>query len=157
MEIPFFDACSQIKYFRMGVRGNNLVDDIVFVVNRKTCDGLDLTPFVPYVKLENRKDNYFDKDGRVELISGAADDKIKLKYKLGRKTTMHAFVDVQLQFEQSTGDDVIVWQTEPVNITFSRTIPADAEIANQHPTILQDYDRRLKRIENIKIINGGKP
>lgn len=157
MEIPFFDTLSQIKYFRIGVRGNNLVDDLVFVVNRTTCDGLDLTTFVPYVKLENRKDNYFDKDGRLEIVSGAADEKLKLKYRLRRKTTMHAVVDIQLQFERAADDDVIVWQTEPVNITFAKSIPADDEVANQHPAILQDFERRISKIENIKIINGGKP
>lgn len=157
MEIPFFDTLCQIKYFRIGVRGNNRVDEIVFVVNRNTCDGLNLSDFTPYVKIENKKDNYFDKDGRVEVLPDDGSSKMKLKYELRRKTTAHPSVDIQLQFEHMEENDMIIWQTEAVNISFSRTIPADEQIANENPTIIQDFERRITRLENIKIINGGTP
>lgn len=157
MEIHFFDTLCQIKYFRIGVRGNNRVDEIIFVINRNSCTGLDLSNFKPYVKIENKKDDYFDKDSHVELLPDDGSGKMKLKYELRRKTTIHASVDIQLQFELMEKSDVIVWQTETVNISFLRTIRADEQIANENPTIIQDFERRITRLENIKIINGGTP
>lgn len=155
MQIIFNGALCPIRYFHIGVQGNNLVDNIEFVVDRYTPDGLDLTTFMPYVKLANDKQGYADKDGKLKVEPSAT--KIHLTYQLRRKTTAYASVDVQLQFERSGEADVAVWQTEAITITLSHTIPADAEIVNQNPAVIQDLTARVEKIENIKIINGGKP
>ncbi|MCM1234495.1 MAG: hypothetical protein NC489_30715, partial [Ruminococcus flavefaciens] len=158
-----------------GVRGNNLVDKLEFVIKRYTDTGIDLSTCTPYIKLQNEKEQYFDKDGRVEVID--ENGTLRLVYKLSRKTTMHASFDLQIQFEQKAESDVIVWQTEAITFTLSRTIPADVAIANQYPTVLQDLTARVEKIENtaqestdvseltarvekieqIKFINGGTP
>ena len=90
---------------------------------------------------------------------------------------MHSSFDLQIQFEQNTDGDVVVWQTEAITFTLARTIPADNEIEKQYPTVLQDLTARVEKIENtpqvptdvseltarvekieqIKIINGGTP
>lgn len=155
MQINFNGSMCPIKYFHIGVQGNNLVDKIEFVVDRYTSDGIDLLLYVPYVKLANTKQGYVDKDGKLEVVQDGG--KVHLYYQLRRKTTMYASFDVQLQFERLDEVDVAVWQTEAITITLSRTIAADAEIANKHPAILQELSARVTRLENIKTINGGKP
>lgn len=155
MLIIFNGISCPIKYYAVGVQGNNLVDKLEFVIKRHAATGLDLATCTPYIKLSNEKDDYYDKDGRVEVVT--TNDEVRLSYRLGRKTTMHASFDLQIQFESNTENDVVVWQTEAITFTLSRTIPADIAIANQNPAIIQDLTARVEKIENIKIINGGTP
>lgn len=161
MIINFYDTASPIKYYAVGIQGNNLADKLEFVIKRKTVSGLDLAEYTPYIKLQNVKAAYYDKDTRVEKI--ATNDEVRLIYRLRRKTTMYAAFDLQIQFEGGTNTDITVWQTEAITITLSRTIPADVAIAQQHPAVIQDLTARVEKLENettglnIEIINGGNP
>lgn len=175
MVITFNGISCPIKYYAVGVQGNNLVDKLEFVINRYTDTGVDLSTCTPYIKLQNEREQYFDKDGRVEVIN--ENSTLRLIHKLSRKTTVHSSFDLQIQFEQKTDVDVVVWQTEAITFTLSRTIPADIEIEKQYPTVLQDLTARVDKLENapqtptdvseltarvekieqIKIINGGTP
>ena len=102
---------------------------------------------------------YFDKDSDVETEIG--EETVRIKYRLRRKTTIYDSFDIQLQFEKSSGADVVVWQTEAINFTLSKTIDADKKIAQAYPGIIQDLSSRVEKIEsqtiNINKINGGKP
>ena len=175
MIINFYDTASPIKYYAVGIQGNNLADKLEFVIKRYTDTGIDLAACTPYIKLQNEREQYFDKDGRVEVINEY--NVLRLVHKLSRKTTVHSLFDLQIQFEQNTDGDVVVWQTEAITFTLARTIPADNEIEKQYPTVLQDLTARVEKIENtpqvptdvseltarvekieqIKIINGGTP
>lgn len=172
MVITFNGISCPIKYYAVGVQGNNLVDKLEFVINRYTDTGLDLVTCTPYIKLQNEKEQYFDKDGRVEVINEI--NTLRLVYKLSRKTTARTSFDLQIQFEQKAEGDVVVWQTEAITFTLSRTIPADIAVEKQYPTVLQDLTGRVEnleqtqtditdltgRVENleqIKFINGGTP
>ena len=64
---------------------------------------------------------------------------------------------MQLQFEQPNDGDCVVWQTEVIGVTLSRTIAADRQIEEQYPSVIQDLAERVTTIEEIKIINGGNP
>lgn len=108
MDIIFNGTSCPIKYLHIGVQGNNLVDKIVFCVPRKTSDGLDLSEFTPYIKIQNVKENYIDKDGKLAIDK--YDDQLRLTYRLRRKTTMYPCFEMQLQFEQPENGDCIVWQ-----------------------------------------------
>lgn len=173
MVITFNGINCPIKYYAVGVQGNNLVDKLEFVINRYTDTGIDLLTCTPYIKLQNAKEQYFDKDGRVE-VKKETDNTLRLVHKLSRKTTVHASFDLQIQFEQKAEGDVIVWQTEAITFTLSRTIPADIAIEKQYPTVLQDLTyrvenleqtqtdiseltERVENLEQIKFINGGTP
>lgn len=161
MIINFYDTASPIKYYAVGIQGNNLADKLEFVIKRKTVSGLDLAEYTPYIKLQNVKAAYYDKDTHVEKI--VTNDEVRLIYRLRRKTTMYAAFDLQIQFEGGTNTDITVWQTEAITITLSRTIPADVAIAQQHPAVIQDLTARVEKLENettglnIEIINGGNP
>lgn len=161
MIINFYDTASPIKYYAVGIQGNNLADKLEFVIKRKTVSGLDLAEYTPYIKLQNVKAAYYDKDTRAEKI--VTNDEVRLIYRLRRKTTMYAAFDLQIQFEGGTNTDITVWQTEAITITLSRTIPADVAIAQQHPAVIQDLTARVEKLENettglnIEIINGGNP
>lgn len=147
MIINFYDTASPIKYYAVGIQGNNLADKLEFVIKRKTASGLDLAEYTPYIKLQNVKAAYYDKDTRVEKI--VTDDEIRLIYRLRRKTTIYAAFDLQIQFEGGgTDTDITVWQTEAITITLSRTIPADVAIAQQHPAVIQDLTARVEKLEN---------
>ena len=67
MEICFNGTACPIKYLHIGVKNNNLVDEIVFCVDRITSEGVDLSEFTPYVKIQNEKDGYIDKDGKITV------------------------------------------------------------------------------------------
>lgn len=172
MVITFNGISCPIKYYAVGVQGNNLVDKLEFVINRYTDTGLDLVTCTPYIKLQNEKEQYFDKDGRVEVINEI--NSLRLVYKLSRKTTARTSFDLQIQFEQKAEGDVVVWQTEAITFTLSRTIPADIAVEKQYPTVLQDLSgrvenleqtqtditdltERVENLEQIKFINGGTP
>ena len=122
--------------------------------------------------MQNEKEQYFDKDGRVEVINEI--NTLRLVYKLSRKTTARTSFDLQIQFEQKSEGDVVVWQTEAITFTLSRTIPADIAVEKQYPTVLQDLSgrvenleqtqtditdltERVENLEQIKFINGGTP
>ena len=79
MIINFYDTASPIKYYAVGIQGNNLADKLEFVIKRKTASGLDLAEYTPYIKLQNVKAAYYDKDTRVEKI--VTDDEIRLIYR----------------------------------------------------------------------------
>lgn len=155
MDIIFNGTSCPIKYLHIGVQGNNLVDKLVFCVQRKTPDGLDLSEFTPYIKIQNAKENYIDKDGKIDVDK--YDEQLRLTYRLRRKTTMYPSFEMQLQFEKPNEGDCVVWQTEVISVTLSRTIAADKEIEAQYPSVIQDLTARVSDIENIKIINGGQP
>lgn len=155
MEICFNGTACPIKYLHIGVKNNNLVDEIVFCVDRITSEGVDLSEFTPYVKIQNEKDGYIDKDGKITVE--ITETKLRLIYRLRRKTTSHHAFEMQLQFEKEDSGDCVVWQTEIINITLSRAIEADETITEKYPSVLQDLTARVSDIENIKIINGGQP
>lgn len=155
MDIIFNGTSCPIKYLHIGVQGNNFIDKIVFCVQRKTDDGLDLSEFTPYVKIQNAKENYIDKDGKLAIDK--TDDQLRLTYRLRRKTTMYPCFEMQLQLEHPDEGDCIVWQTEVINVTLSRTIAADKEIEQQYPSVIQNLTERVEQIESVKIINGGQP
>lgn len=155
MDIIFKGTSCPIKFLHIGVRGNNLVDKLVFCVDRKTPDGLDLSEFTPYVKIQNKAENYIDKDGKLAIDK--CDNQLRLTYQLRRKTTQYPSFDMQLQFEQPNDGDCVVWRTEVIGVTLSRTIAADRQIEEQYPSVIQDLAERVTTIEEIKIINGGNP
>lgn len=97
MEICFNGTACPIKYLHIGVKNNNLVDEIVFCVDRITSEGVDLSEFTPYVKIQNEKDGYIDKDGKITVE--ITETKLRLIYRLRRKTTSHPAFEMQLQFE----------------------------------------------------------
>lgn len=155
MDIFFNGTSCPTKYLHIGVQGNNLVDKLVFCIQRRTPEGLDLSEFTPYIKIQNAKENYIDKDGKITVDKH--DEQLRLTYRLRRKTTMYPSFEMQLQFEKPNEGDCVVWQTEVIGVTLSRTIAADKEIEAQNPSVIQDLTARVSDIENIKIINGGQP
>lgn len=126
-----------------------------FCIDRITSEGVDLSEFTPYVKIQNEKDGYIDKDGKITVET--TETKLRLIYRLRRKTTSHPAFEMQLQFEKEDSGDCVVWQTEIINVTLSRAIEADETITEKYPSVLQDLTARVSDIENIKIINGGQP
>lgn len=126
-----------------------------FAYSEKPTTDSILSEFTPYVKIQNAKENYIDKDGKLTIDK--YDDQLRLTYRLRRKTTMYPCFEMQLQFEHPDEGDCIVWQTEVINVTLSRTIAADKEIEQQYPSVIQDLTERVETIENVKIINGGQP
>ena len=69
MDIIFNGTSCPIKYLHIGVQGNNLVDKIVFCVPRKTSDGLDLSEFTPYIKIQNVKKITLTRTGNLRSTS----------------------------------------------------------------------------------------
>jgi len=162
MVIEFDGADCMIWRYAIGVQGNNLVDKLEFIVQRYTEDGIDLATYTPYVKLQNTREKYFDKDNKVKIET--ADEELRLTYHLRRKTTRYSQFDLQLQFEHYNEEeaDNQIWQTRPITFFLHGTIPADEEIENEYPSAISDLTERVEELEensvtNIKFIDGGTP
>lgn len=149
MEIKFIGNKPEKTIYAYAVKENNDTNKIEFLLDKVQEGGkLDLANYIAFAKI--RGANFVDK---VPLIVEIVEEKIKLSLTLQRKHTSSRGLDIQLQFEYfTTNENVLVWQTEIFTMVLSDTIPADEEIANKYPAILQDHERRISDLEQ-----GGQP
>lgn len=152
MDLIFKGTECATRRIRIGVRGNNIVDKLCFVIDRYPQDDIDLTKFTPYIKLENRECGYLDKDSRVEVQKDDEMGTLRITYALRQKTTRCPTASVQLQFEHrdEVGKPIAIWQTETVSVEFRRTVPADEEIEDVYPGVVQDLADRVATLEGLK-------
>lgn len=149
MDLVFKNTECATRRIRIGVRGNNLVDKLKFIVARYPEEDIDLLQFTPYVKLENKECGYMDKDGKVEVDFDEKTGTINLIYRLRQKTTIYPTVNIQLQFEffNDVGTSVVIWQTEVISLEFRRTVRADEEISDRYPSIIQDLANKVALLD----------
>ncbi len=152
MILNFLGNCPQQKYFRLGVTANNLVDNIVFIIDRKHGD-IDLTEFTPFLKIQNKDLSFSDKtkDLTVETLEDAENsDKLKITYVVPDTVTRQKTVDMQLSFEKITagGKNTLIWQTQIFNMTPDKSIDVSGVISNTYPDVIKDLNERMWRVEN---------
>ncbi len=145
MRIVFNGVEPPMRYYRLGVRENNLADELELIVD-KIQNGIDLSEFKPFLKLSTPDFSFVNKDGNLEITPG--DEKITLRYTLSNDVTVHRAVDIQVQFERYDETNVIVWQSIIFNIAFSETLCVDKIIVQKIPNVIQDLSRRMKDLED---------
>lgn len=149
MEIKFIGNKPEKTIYAYAVKENNDTNKIEFLLDKVQEGGnLDLANYIAFAKI--RGANFVDK---VPLIVEIVEEKIKLSLTLQRKHTSSRGLDIQLQFEYfTTNENVLVWQTEIFTMVLSDTIPADEEIANKYPAILQDHEKRIFEEEEKSVV-----
>lgn len=149
MKLNFCGNSPQQKYFRIGVVGNNLVDDLVLSLDNRQGDIL-LSEFKPFIKIVNGDMSFADKTQNFTFITDDP-DKVEIYYKFPDKVTKQYNVDMQLLFQKSVADDTIVWQSEAFNITFEMSLPVTDTIARDYPDVLQDLETRVGSLEGASV------
>lgn len=145
MILEFLGNCPRQRYFRVGVVGNNLVDSIVMLIDKKQCGDIDLSDFTPYIKMSNKDLTFVDKTSDVEIEKDADGDKIKITYKAPDKVTVQRNIDMQVVFEKIIEDDTLIWQTLMFNITFDLTIDVSTLISDQYPDVLKEINEKINK------------
>lgn len=140
MVITFKGNNPSVKYFRVGIIGNNKSDKLEFVVD-KIQDGIDLSTYAPYLKVQSRNLEFADK----YILLDNSDDETKLKfcYLVTDILTNEKAVDLQLSFEKLVEEDILVWQTKTCNIAFDVTVNVGEIVARQYPDILKNMEVEL--------------
>lgn len=60
MKLTFCGKSPQQRFFRIGVVGNNLADDLTMIIDKKQGN-LNLAEFTPFIKIVNRDFTFVDK------------------------------------------------------------------------------------------------
>lgn len=93
------------KYIRVGVIGNNNVDELKLVLD-KVQGNIDLADFEPSIKITNRDLTYADKTKHFIFDTDSSLKSVFITYKIPDKVTRQKNVDMQVVFEQGGGPDV---------------------------------------------------
>lgn len=126
MIINYSGKVPSSKNLRIGVRENNLVDSLVFIIDRRQ-GAIDLFGFTPKVKIVSEEKTLAedtDKGFTVEKTgyNESNDDgggQYKITYPLPDYVTREGNVDLQLYFTKTESkDNAPVFQTQIINITF---------------------------------------
>lgn len=134
MKLTFCGKSPQQRFFRIGVVGNNLADDLTMIIDKKQGN-LNLAEFTPFIKIVNRDFTFVDKTRHFIFDVDTDPEKVRLIYVFPKKVTRQRNVDT------------IIWQTEIFNATFDLEIPADEVISKEYPDELQDLDDRVTALE----------
>lgn len=146
MKLTFCGKSPQQRFFRIGVVGNNLADDLTMIIDKKQGN-LNLAEFTPFIKIVNRDFTFVDKTRHFIFDVDTDPEKVRLIYVFPKKVTRQRNVDMQVLFQKAENDDTIIWQTEIFNATFDLEIPADEVISKEYPDELQDLDDRVTALE----------
>lgn len=141
--LRFYGKTTCQKIFNFGVQGDNATTVVEFVLDALQ-ENIDLRNFKAFVKSATTSYSFADKEPVV--IEDTKDENvIKISWTILRKHSNHRQINVQLVFEGKNLDTE--WKTESVVFQFSKNIKADEQIANENPTILQDFERRISTLE----------
>lgn len=146
MKLTFCGKQPLQRFFRIGVVGNNLADELVMVIN-KVQGNLRLDEFTPFIKIVNRDLTFVDKTRHFIFDVDTDPEKVRLIYVFPKKVTKQRNVDMQVLFQKSENDDTIIWQTEIFNATFDLEIDANEIIEQIYPDELQELDYRITALE----------
>lgn len=136
------------KYIRVGVVGNNDVDELKFVID-KIQGNIDLADFEPSIKITNGNLTFADKTKHFIFDTDTSLKSVFITYKIPDKVTQQKNVDMQIIFEKSTdGGSALVWQSQIFNVTFDAALDVSKTIEKEYPDVLQDYDRRITAVES---------
>lgn len=117
------------NYYRLGVRNNNLTDQLVFRFDILQ-DSVDLSGFKGFVKVINNDKTYADIIP-LETIINQKIGKIEGKVDLTAYATDAKSIDIQLEFQnvdvQET-EDIKVWQSTIFNISFAESLDIETII-----------------------------
>lgn len=152
MILEFIGNAPKNNFLRLGVSGNNLVDDLVFIISRKQGKN-DLYDFTPKIKITTAERDFAEYSGddlTVEKIEER--DTIKITYELPEIVTEHGNIDMLIVFEKAIDGGVVKkWQTLPFNITFPDGIDESESLIKAYPNIVQELkDNTKKAIEDSK-------
>ena len=146
MILEFIGNAPKTKYVSIGVNGNNLVDDLVFIIGRKQGKN-DLYEFTPKIKITTSERDFAEYSGddlTVEKIEER--DTIKITYALPEIVTERGNVDMLIVFEKAIeGGEVKTWQTLPFNINFPDGIDESDSIIKAYPNIVRELKADTKK------------
>ena len=136
-----FDTPQQ-RFYSTGVKGDNKANKIRFIVPIQQKNIKLSLDYTPYLKLQNKDRNFFDK---IEMVDKVFDnDFIYLTWLITRKSTQHKHLEFQLIFENTNED--IVFQTLIAELEMNDFINADHEIAERYPSILMSLQKQINDI-----------
>ena len=146
MILEFIGNAPRNNFLRLGVSGNNLVDDLVFIIGRKQGKN-DLYEFTPKIKITTAERDFAEYSGddlTVEKIEER--DTIKITYVLPEIVTERGNVDMLIVFEKAIdGGKVKAWQTLPFNVTFPDGIDESDSIIEAYPNIVRELKADTKK------------
>ena len=146
MIINYSGKVPSSKNLRIGVQENNLVDSLVFIIDRRQ-GAIDLFGFTPKIKIVSEEKTLAedtDKGFTVEKTgyNESNDDgggQYKITYPLPDYVTREGNVDLQLYFTKTESkDNAPVFQTQIINITFDDAINVDESIRTAYPNIVRE-------------------
>lgn len=135
MRLIFSGKSPQYKYFRIGVVGNNLADNLVMFIEKQQ-ETVNLLNFTPTMRIVSYNLRYYEETKEFEINTENYDKYIVISYTFPDKITKQEQVNIQLIFENENG---VKWQTEIFNITFDKRISV-GNIAQQLPSIADEIE-----------------
>ena len=146
MILEFIGNAPRNNFLRLGVSGNNLVDDLVFIIGRKQGKN-DLYEFTPKIKITTAERDFAEYSGddiTVEKIEER--DTIKITYVLPEIVTERGNVDMLIVFEKPIDDRAVKrWQTLPFNVTFPDGIDESDSLIKAYPNIVRELKADTKK------------
>lgn len=98
MKLTFCGKSPQQRFFRIGVVGNNLADDLTMIIDKKQGN-LNLAEFTPFIKIVNRDFTFVDKTRHFIFDIDTDPEKVRLIYVFPKKVTRQRNVDMQVLFQ----------------------------------------------------------
>lgn len=147
MLIKFNKDIPQEQYYRVGVQENNLVDDLVFVIDREQGT-IDLFEYTPKIKAKSAKGGYAELTDNltvehIEPQSGV--DIVQITYFAPELMTAQKEIDMQVVFEKPIlGAKPKRWQTSIFKVVFYVTINPSEEVMEAYPDIIHDLTEQTQ-------------
>lgn len=100
MKLTFCGKSPQQRFFRIGVVGNNLADDLTMIIDKKQGN-LNLAEFTPFIKIVNRDFTFVDKTRHFIFDVDTDPEKVRLIYVFPKKVTRQRNVEYVLVLANS--------------------------------------------------------
>lgn len=129
------------------VMNNNDVDEVHFYTHFTQYENYSC-----YLKVMSDDETYADKIAIDSEHKEVIEDALVCKWLMSKDFTQFKQIKVQLQFENSQGEEVA--QSRIVTITLNDTLPVDRVVKKLYPDVLRrleqqynDLEERVKRLE----------
>ncbi len=153
MLLEFCGNAPKQEYIRLGVKENNLVDELVFVLAQKQGK-IDLYEYTPKIKICNDVGDYAEYTSNGLVVETVTErETLKITFTLDELVTAQGNVQMQLSFEKTADSKTKVWQTLPFFVTFPDGINASDSVIGAYPNIIKELTD--KTAQAVKVSDGA--
>lgn len=140
-KIEYQDITPNINSLRLRQQFDNDVYNIQFVFNQFIF-GVNISNYKCYVKVDTTLLKCAEKE---ELKPSLLEDKLIVNWSIKQNVSQWQRVNVQVSFEELKTNKIL--NTKIITLYFDKSINADKEIEETYPSVLNQHELRIEKLE----------